>query len=238
MPNRCQAITWTNAGPVHWRIYVSLGGDELTCQWNRNWWFANVLQLVLINDFIWGPFYYHGLTLIPAWVSNYMPSKVLRHWSLGMDKGFHPTLYDGCNYLSMLGLNLIHVSKWGHGSTKMIQITGIQRNLEESISDFIISTADGLVPFGASSSAGTIMTMRGFRILMGLTLNTLRLRQNGHHFADNIFKCISMNEKFCILIRISLKFVPKGSIDIKSVLVQVMAWHWTGNKPLSELMVP
>ena len=22
------------------------------------------------------PFYYHGLTMIPAWVSNYMPSKV------------------------------------------------------------------------------------------------------------------------------------------------------------------
>ena len=29
-PNRRQAITWTNAGPVYWRIYVSLGGDELT----------------------------------------------------------------------------------------------------------------------------------------------------------------------------------------------------------------
>ena len=24
-----QAITWTNAGPVHWRIYAALGGDEL-----------------------------------------------------------------------------------------------------------------------------------------------------------------------------------------------------------------
>ena len=23
-----------------------------------------------------GPFYYHGLTLIPAWISNYMPCKV------------------------------------------------------------------------------------------------------------------------------------------------------------------
>ena len=28
-PNRRQAITWTNAGPVHWRIYAALGGDEL-----------------------------------------------------------------------------------------------------------------------------------------------------------------------------------------------------------------
>ena len=24
----------------------------------------------------WGPFYKHGLTLIPAWVSNHMPSEV------------------------------------------------------------------------------------------------------------------------------------------------------------------
>ena len=30
-------------------------------------------------------------------------------------------------------------------------------------------------------------------------------------FADNIFKCISMNENFCISIQISLNFVPKGS---------------------------
>ena len=37
----------------------------------------------------------------------------LQHWSLGMDKLFHPTLYDGCNYLSMLGFKLIHVSKRG-----------------------------------------------------------------------------------------------------------------------------
>ena len=37
----------------------------------------------------------------------------LHRWSLGMDKKIHPTLYDGCNYLSMLGLKLIHISKRG-----------------------------------------------------------------------------------------------------------------------------
>ena len=31
--------------------------------------------------------------------------------------------------------------------------------------------------------------------------------KNGRHFADDIFKCIFVNEKFCILIKISLKFV-------------------------------
>ena len=36
----------------------------------------------------------------------------LHHWrSLGMHKLFYPTLYDGCNYLSMLGSNLIMLVK-------------------------------------------------------------------------------------------------------------------------------
>ena len=55
--------------------------------------------------------------------------------------------------------------------------------------------------------------------------------------ADNIFKRIFFNEKFCILIEISLKFVPKGPIDNNSALVQIMAWRWIGDKPLSEPML-
>ena len=38
-------------------------------------------------------------------------------------------------------------------------------------------------------------------------------------FTDNIFRCIFVNEKICILIKISLKFVPKGSIDNNPALV-------------------
>ena len=33
---------------------------------------------------------------------------------------------------------------------------------------------------------------------------------------------------------LTLKVVPKGPIDNKSALVQVMAWHRTGDKPLPE----
>ena len=51
------------------------------------------------------------------------------------------------------------------------------------------------------------------------------------------FFCIFMNEKFCILIQIPLKFVTKGLIDNKWALVQVMAWRWTGDKPLFEPML-
>ena len=42
----------------------------------------------------------------------------LHHWSLGMDKSFRPTLYNGCNHLSMLGLKLNHVSKSGPSGSK------------------------------------------------------------------------------------------------------------------------
>ena len=52
-----------------------------------------------------------------------------------------------------------------------------------------------------------VITYPGLKLIVGLT-------QNGGHFADdrNIFRCIFMNEKFCILIRISLKIVHKGQI--------------------------
>ena len=69
------------------------------------------------------------------------------------------------------------------------------------------------------------------------TLNTLRSRQNGFHFADYTFKRIILKEKVRILIKISLKFVSKSPIDNIPALFQMMAWHWPGNKPLSEAMM-
>ena len=62
----------------------------------------------------------------------------------------------------------------------------------------------------------------------------MRPRQNGRRFPDDIFKCIFMNENVWILIKISLKFVPKGPINDIPSLVQIMAWRRSGGKPLSE----
>ena len=36
---------------------------------------------------------------------------------------------------------------------------------------------------------------------------------NVHHFPDDIFRCIFVNEKFYVLIKTLLKFVAKGAID-------------------------
>ena len=59
--------------------------------------------------------------------------------------------------------------------------------------------------------------------------NSSPLGQNARDFADDVSKCIFVKEKFCILIRISLKYVPKGPIDNRAALVQVMAWCRIGN---------
>ena len=73
---------------------------------------------------------------------------------------------------------------------------------------------------------------------VSVRVNTLRPRQNGRHFADDISTCIFFNENVWITIKISLKFVPKGSINNIPALVQIMVWRHPGAKPLSEpLMV-
>ena len=70
-----------------------------------------------------------------------------------------------------------------------------------------------------------------------MSVNTLRPRHNGRHFADDIFKCIFLNENVWIPIQFSLKFVPKGPINYIPALVQIMAWRRPGDKPLFEPMM-
>ena len=67
--------------------------------------------------------------------------------------------------------------------------------------------------------------------------NTLGPRQNGRHFADDIFKLIFLNENAWIPIKISLKFVPQGPINNIPALVQIIAWRRPGEKPLSGPMM-
>ena len=68
-------------------------------------------------------------------------------------------------------------------------------------------------------------------------VNSLRPRQNGRNFPEDIYKWIFLNENVWILIKISLRFVSKGLINNIPVLVQIMAWRRLGNKPLSEPMM-
>ena len=56
-------------------------------------------------------------------------------------------------------------------------------------------------------------------VIIVMIVNTSPPEQNDRHFADDIFRCIFVNEKFCILIKISLKFIPEGPIDNIPALV-------------------
>ena len=51
------------------------------------------------------------------------------------------------------------------------------------------------------------------------------------------FQRISMNESYHIFIRISPKYIPMCPIANMQPLVQMMAWHQAGDKPLSEPML-
>ena len=62
-------------------------------------------------------------------------------------------------------------------------------------------------------------------------ISILRPSQNGHYFANDILKCIFLNENLWILYIIWLEYVPYSLIDDTSTLVQAMVWCQTGNKP-------
>ena len=64
----------------------------------------------------------------------------------------------------------------------------------------------------------------------GISLITLRLRQNGRHFADDLFKYIFLNENAWISIKISLKCIPKDPINNTSDAPcwNTGVWKWRG----------
>ena len=70
-----------------------------------------------------------------------------------------------------------------------------------------------------------------------LLCNTSRQRENCQHFADNIFKCVSMNENLWVLDKFSLKYIPWGLVDNMAALVQIIAWHQSGDRQLSAVMM-
>ena len=91
------------------------------------------------------PFYKHGLTLIPAWISDHILSKVwdeiiysfsnfngctVEVWEWISNFIPHFTFHNGCDYLSMLGSKLNQINKRGPvSSAAMYWVCGINRSL-------------------------------------------------------------------------------------------------------------
>ena len=72
-------------------------------------------------------------------------------------------------------------------------------------------------------------------ILYELSINTMRTRQDGGHYPDDIFECIFLNENFSI--KIPLMYDPRGPINNISTLVQMMALRRKSDKSLPEPML-
>ena len=113
------------------------------------------------------------------------------------------------------------------------------RRLWENMCDFVSSWVEKLLVMmmNRSGLSGERLHYQPCTAPGSPTFNSQRPRQNGRHFADDILKCIFLNENVCIPNKISLKFVPKGPINNNPALVQVMAWRRPGDKPLSEPMM-
>ena len=67
--------------------------------------------------------------------------------------------------------------------------------------------------------------------------NSLMLRQNDRHFADDTFRRIFLNENLWTFLKNSLNIVPKVRINNIPALVQIIVWLRPGDKPLSEPMM-
>ena len=56
--------------------------------------------------------------------------------------------------------------------------------------------------------------------------------QRIHSEISRVHCTVSWKTDYCIFIKMSLKFVPKGTVNNVPVLVQILDYHSSGNKPL------
>ena len=72
------------------------------------------------------------------------------------------------------------------------------------------------------------------RVTRPRLVNSSTLDQMTAILADDILKCIFLNDNVWILIKTSLNFVPDVPINNIPALVQIMAWRRPGDKTLTE----
>ena len=146
-------------------------------------------------------------------------------------------IYTGHHIFSLSGLPtsvvMVHNVTWIIGGKSEMAL--VVFHVETSLETITNPTNSGTVCKGPQPPHHC--TCWCTRSLMCLSVDTLRPTKNGHHFTDDIFECIFLNENSWISIKISLKFVPKGPINNIPSLVQIMVWRRPGDKPLSEQMM-
>ena len=108
-------------------ITSSFGENAALLAWRT--FRAKLIRLVTdgnmqVND-IMSPFYSQGLTLIPAWICNYIKLRIHYPKVSKWISRFIPHFTRANDYLSMFGLKLIHVGKRAPGSVWVVHITNI-----------------------------------------------------------------------------------------------------------------
>ena len=88
-----------------------------------------------------------------------------------------------------------------------------------------------LLPYGVTTWANVDPDLCCHMESLGPMSYLISPGQNGRHFADHIFRCIFINEKFWLGIHWCLFLRSNWA------LVQVMAWRRTGVKPIPEPML-
>ena len=72
-----------------------------------------------------------------------------------------------------------------------------------------------------------------YGIILSVTTSVTKMAA----ISQTIFPNACLNGNVWTAIELSLKFIPKGPINIISSFVQIMVWHRAGDKPLSETMM-
>ena len=182
------------------------------------------------------------LLTIPAWINNNVSNKVwdeitysfpnFNGCTVEVWKWCHPTLCWTCDYLSMLATRHNQYWLWEVPDVRWIccQRKGVLPciRLYSSLGGNIIicptyCACGGQWPTTMPNSL--LACVEAWACKHGQYLQTAF--QNGHHFANDIFKYVILLAKFCILIQTSLRFLP--SDHNKPALVQIMAWCRTGD---------
>ena len=118
-----------------------------------------------------------------------------------------------------------------HSNLLFIIMTSILVNIRN-----ILKLHDSLSSWNLIGGSAALLLRRSPNSKAIEIFNSSPPGQNGRHFRRRHFQMRFHEWKKCISIRISLKFVPRGSIDNMWTLVQVMAWRRIGDKPLPESM--
>ena len=105
-------------------------------------------------------------------------------------------------------------------------------DIEMTLESIISRPSTGMIhSYQGMSSYWLILSINHtYQHCCGWWLNTLRVRQIGCHSAEDLLKCIFLNENVWISIKLSRQFVAKGPINNIAALVWTMACHGPGKQ--------